>query len=364
MDSATASGYNRPMLTALAPLLLLQIAPVRLTFQGGDQALEPQVVVADSRTVHVAFGIGDSVYVATSRNGGGAFEAPVQAASAGKLALGMRRGPRMAAAKGALVVTAIYGKQGGGRDGDVLSFVSRDGGKTWQPGGRVNDVEGSAREGLHGMASSAAGTVACAWLDLRAKGTRLFVSTSSDGGSTWSKNRLVYESPDGSICECCHPSLAFDGAGKLFVLFRNSLGGARDMFVAGSSDGGTTFASAKKQGSETWKLAACPMDGGMVAGTGNNVRAVWRSENRIFESRPDGPALLLGQGRQPWIALSGSTPYRVWMEGRQIVAKIGDADKQVLSANGTNPVVAASPDGKLAVAAWADRGIHVARLTR
>ncbi len=45
------------------------------------------------------------------------------------------------------------------------------------------------------------------WLDLREKGTVLYASKSMDHGETWSKNILVYRSPDGSICECCHPSI-------------------------------------------------------------------------------------------------------------------------------------------------------------
>ena len=28
-------------------------------------------------------------------------------------------------------------------------------------------------------------------------------------GAAWSKNALVYRSPAGNVCECCHPSVAF-----------------------------------------------------------------------------------------------------------------------------------------------------------
>ena len=38
---------------------------------------------------------------------------------------------------------------------------------------------------------------------------------SQDGGATWSKNVLLYESPGGTICQCCAPSLARAGARRV-----------------------------------------------------------------------------------------------------------------------------------------------------
>lgn len=44
----------------------------------------------------------------------------------------------------------------------------------------INDVPAAAREGMHGFAASDAGVVAVAWLDLRQKGTRVYVAVSRD----------------------------------------------------------------------------------------------------------------------------------------------------------------------------------------
>lgn len=53
------------------------------------------------------------------------------------------------------------------------------------------------------MAFSADGNNAFAvWLDIRndnGKGQRIFGAQSSDGGVTWSKNILVYASPDNTV---------------------------------------------------------------------------------------------------------------------------------------------------------------------
>jgi hypothetical protein len=180
------------------------------------------------------------------------------------MSLGMRRGPRIASSGDAVVITAIGGPQGKGRDGDLIAYRSTDRGKGWQGPIRVNDVDASAREGLHAMTATEDGVLWCVWLDLRAKKTELYASKSLDGGLTWERNRLVYRSPGGSICECCHPSVVARGD-TVQILFRNSLGGNRDMYLVTSDDAGKTFGEAVRLGDMHWVLNACPMDGGMLA---------------------------------------------------------------------------------------------------
>jgi hypothetical protein len=50
-----------------------------------------------------------------------------------------------------------------------------------------------------------------AWLDLRDKHNKIFSAKSIDGGHAWSKNIMVYASPDTTVCECCKPSVAVQG---------------------------------------------------------------------------------------------------------------------------------------------------------
>ena len=65
----------------------------------------------------------------------------------------------------------------------------------------------------------AKGALFAAWLDKRGKGTQLYGARSTDGGATWSKNIPIYKSPEGTICECCHPSIAIDAAGQILAKF-------------------------------------------------------------------------------------------------------------------------------------------------
>ncbi len=248
-----------------------------------------------------------------------------------------------------LVVTAIGGLQGRGRDGDLQAWRSTDGGETWKGPVQVNDVADSAREGLHGMASGSDGSVWCVWLDLREKQSVVFASKSNDGGETWKTNVAVYRSPDGNVCECCHPSVMV-GDGAVHVMFRNSLAGNRDMYVATSKDEGATFAPATKIGQGTWKLDACPMDGGMLAqGPKGSLVAVWRHNKEVFVASSDGEKeQMLGRGEQPWVAATPSGPIIVWTDRREgdlWVQRPGTRQPQKLSAAARDPMVATAIGG-------------------
>jgi hypothetical protein len=249
----------------------------------------------------------------------------------------------------AVVVTAIGGPQGKGRDGDLQAWRSADGGQTWTGPVRVNDVEASAREGLHGMASGPDATVWCTWLDLRAKSSEVYAARSLDGGQTWQPNICVYRSPDGHVCECCHPSIAVDSRG-VHVLFRNWLDGRRDMYVVSSNDG-VTFGDARKLGEGSWKLDACPMDGGMIAvdPQGKLVTA-WRRDRQVYLARVDGSQeQLLGPGEQPWIATTAAGPVVVWTgarEGELWLKEPGATPPQKLATQAAFPMLAAAPQGR------------------
>jgi hypothetical protein len=340
--------------------------PVRITAADGPdrEAKQPQVAVDARGRIYIAFGRGNTVRLAASTDAGRTYDVNT-VGTPGALSLGMRRGPRVAATDGAVLVTAIGGSEGKGRDGDVLAWRSTDGGRTWAGPTRVNAVEGSAREGLHGMAAGPDGRVFCTWLDLRNEKTEIYGSLSKDGGATWGPDALVYRSPDGSVCECCHPSAAFSPDGTLHVMWRNSLKGARDLYLTSSSDGGTTFGTAEKLGRGTWPLKACPMDGGAVAaGPDGRVETVWMRAGSMFAARPGEAERPLGRGVQGWTAFGAEGPYAVWLEKRpgKLLALIpGESSPLTLAERASDPVIAAAPGGRgPVVAAWeakADGGI-------
>lgn len=344
----------------LAIALSIAVGQASLTPAGFEQAKEPQIAIRGQKEAFIAFGQGNAIYVTATKDRGKTFSAPVKVGEPGFLSLGMRRGPRITATAKGITVTAIYGAKGRGRDGDIVAFKSKDG-VTWSGPIKVNDVEGSAREGLHAMAAAPDGTLACTWLDLREKGTKLYMSTSSDGGATWTPNKLAYQSPSGSICECCHPSIAFNPKGELFVMFRNSVDGYRDMYWLGLS--GQSVKKAEKIGRGTWPLNACPMDGGAIAfDMAGTPVTVWRRADEVYFSEPGGEEVSIGKGANPWATRASVGPAIVWQKnGGVALVGLGQLDG-MLTANGNDPVIASSADGAFILAAWNEGGIRVRRL--
>jgi hypothetical protein len=195
-----------------------------------------------------------------------------------------------------------------------------------------------------------------AWLDLRTTGTRLYGATSKDGGRSWSKNIEIYASPDGTICQCCHPSAAFLSDGSTLVMWRNALGGARDLYAARSS-GGVAFDSAMKLGHGTWILNACPMDGGGLGATPDGKAvAAWRREGAIYLGELDGEERRIGDGKDVALAAHRDNVYAVWVSARGIeLWRSKGESPELLSPGGAMPSILALEDGS-ALVAWEDAG--------
>ena len=211
-------------------------------------------------------------------------------------------------------------------ESDLHLWRSTDGGRTWSKPIVVNDKPTAAREGLHAMAADAEGHVAAAWLDDRLPGgKRLWGAFSNDGGATWSKNVMLYESP-GTICECCHPSLLSLGKGEFAVMWRNA-STARAISMCCRLRDGKPVGAAVKQGEGTWKLEACPMDGGGIALLQRRDLTAWRRENDIYLAQPGKPEVKLGAGQDVRARRECQRRVRRLDEGKAIDALVpGTAD--------------------------------------
>ena len=343
-----------PNLRCLCFALILSLrafaAPVEIVPPNFPGVLQPQAAVGVRGEIHVVFGQKEgAIFHTISTDGARTFRAPVKIGALPKLALGMHRGPRIAVAGERVVVTAITHE-----GGDLLAWTSTDGGVSWTGPATVNTAPKSAREGLHAMAGSGE-RVAVVWLDLRNSGTELWGALSKNGGASWEPDARIYQSPDGSICQCCAPSLAFGPRGELAAMWRNALGGARDLYAALSSDGGVTFAPAEKLGTGTWKLNACPMDGGGVtflrAEPGKPV-TVWRRDGTLYLARPGAPEESLGEGRDAAVAATPRGPVIAWQSKAGLLVRRPGETPRILDAKGSAASAAAAPDGRFAVIVW------------
>lgn len=314
------------------------------------------VVMADAKgTFHLVYGQDSTIYYATTNNPSSTFTKPVAVAILPNLVAGAKRGPQVVVAGQYVVITAVD------RMGDIYAYsLDRLKGK-WSSAVRVNDRPAVAKEGFQAIAGTSEGVVHSVWLDLRGNNHNKIVgSTSHDGGRSWSPNQIIYQSPDGSVCECCKVSIAAQG-NDVYIQFRNWLGGSRDLYLAHSTDGGLTYPSPQKLGLGTWKLNGCPMDGGAVVlssigqpvtawrrentlytcipghaessiGTGKNITVAagnkgavyaWDEENAVWVKPVNGPTVAMGKGQMPSLAVTGQTALCAWeVNGQILVATV------------------------------------------
>jgi len=222
-------------------------------------------LASNGERVYLVFGQGDTIHVSRSLDAGDTFDTPSVLPVSGRLSLGMRRGPRVAATDRAV---------------------------------------------------------------------------------------LVYASPGGAVCECCHPSVAIGGAGDVAIMFRNNLDGNRDMYVTRSTDA-VTFAPATKLGTGSWALNACPMDGGAIGFDGRDVVSTWRREDRVYLSTAATPERQLGTGRDSVVSLARNHRDVAWSAAEGVMLLRGDASPLSLG-RGRFPAIIALPDRT--VIAWEQQG--------
>ena len=341
------------MMRILSLLLAMRLVPTDISVPNR----QPQLAASDD-AVALVFGSGRAIWFSRSGDNGRNFSNPVKISELPLLALGRHRGPRVVFSGKTIVVSAVGGSTLATED--LVSWRSQDGGATWSRPIVINDSPGAAREGLHAMAADSAGGVAAVWLDLRTKGTHLYGAFSHDAGATWSRNVLIYESPEGTICQCCDPSIAAVAPGEFAVMWRNSLGGMRDMYTLRLRDG-KPASQPLKLGAGDWKLDACPMDGGGIAVGKGRIVTAWRREASVYVAEPTQPERAIGIGKDVALAVGKKGPYVAWVNSTSVELHLPGASRpEKLSEKGAFPALTALADGSV-LAAWEEDGAIVTR---
>jgi hypothetical protein len=223
-------------------------------------AAEPSIAAANDGTIyvtwveHAAKMQADIMLMKLDGNGKPAY-APVRVnPRAGEASAWRGDPPTIATAADGTVYIGWTGRTATeGHATNIFLSASRDGGRTFESPVKVNDDAGEVVHGMHSMAVDERGRVFMAWLDERnvkmempdEKGKmdehkmeanrEVFAATSSDGGRTFSQNRLVAR----EACPCCKTALAVGPEGRLYVGWRQVLPhDFRHIAVASSSAAG------------------------------------------------------------------------------------------------------------------------------
>lgn len=186
---------------------------------------------------------------------------------------------------------------------------------------------------------------------------KIYMAKSMDGGKSWSKSKLVYASPDGSVCECCMPTIQSDQNDNLYIMFRNNLKGSRDLHLAISNDKGNSFGNPVKLGQDTWKLNGCPMDGGGFRVINqDNIATVWQRDGQIFLAQPEGKEIKIGNGRYPSIDAGNKGDYITWSEGENIMFLGPNSSNVIVLAKGTTSKTISTDKGDSILIVWIEEG--------
>lgn len=311
--------------------------------------IHPSVANDPSGGIHVVYGKGNTIFYTSSRDGK-TFTKPVLVDSLPNLQVGASRCPQIAATAQTVVVLATD------KPGNIWAYsMDRKSGK-WHKRAQVNDVADIAKEGFIALTASNDNLVNAAWLDLRGnKRNKIAGCYSTDGGKTWSPNRILYASPEGTVCECCQVSAVSRGA-HVAIMFRNYLAGSRDMYLIQSADGGKTFGQAQKIGEGTWELKACPMDGGgLFMAPDGTISTVWRRTNKLFTAKPGQTETEIAEGKNARIVSTRKGNYIIFQRGADVVVlSPGQSEPQLLG-KGAYPKLAHLSNEQV-VGFWEDNG--------
>jgi hypothetical protein len=294
-------------LVATAVLALHGVAPaggsspvVSLGVQGRSNTAP--WVAADGAFVAVAWGAstpGSDVFVATSRDAGRTFGAPVQVNTVpGEARLSGELAPRVALAPAAggadPEISVLWTARGEATA--VKMARSRDGGRTFAAPVALQSPGAPGDRGWAALAVDRQGTAHAIWLDHRGMAAgRVGGHTHAghhavpgeDGVAMALKSGLYYATSNESgsherqiangVCYCCKTALAVSGDGALYAAWRHVYPGSfRDMALSVSRDGGRSFSAPARVSEDGWSIDGCPDDGPAIAvDGGGTVHIVW-----------------------------------------------------------------------------------------
>jgi len=110
-------------------------------------------------------------------------------------------------------------------------------------------------------------------------GRRVWLTTSSDHGESFSEERAISDDSTGA-CACCGMRLFVDSDDHLLALYRSARDVVhRDVYVLRSEDQGKTFDDKLLH---PWEIGACPMSSMSFLEAGHSLLAAWETAQQVY----------------------------------------------------------------------------------
>jgi hypothetical protein len=269
---------------AVAAVHSIQFEPrPRIVADGRD----PVVSVRASGAVSLLKVDQGNLWLQTSFDGGDSFEPAVRVNDvAGEVSSHAESSPQMQVRTRSEFYTLWQTRRGDG-EGTVLRFArSMNWGESFS---KAIDIDpGSPSQSFFTMNLSPDGTIYAAWLDGRDRGkgrpgtSAVYLARSTNKGQSFEKPvRVALD-----VCPCCRPSIGFADGGKVYVTWRSVLErNVRDIFLSASADGGVTWGAPVRVAEDNWVLNGCPHSGAALASIGKRLFVAWHAVR-------DGQAML------------------------------------------------------------------------
>ena len=218
----------------------------------------------------------------------------------------------------------------------ALRFIrSPDSGRTWSEPRTINDGAEFGSHNFHALTAAPDGSLLATWLSARAGKSGVWMSRSTDGGTTWEPNRSIYTDP---TCPCCRTAVAVAADGMIYVAWRAILpGDVRDIVITRSGDAGRTWAAPVRARDDDWVYPGCPHAGpSLEVDAEGAVHVAWWTGKEgaagVYYARSTDGAksfaaqpIATGERARPahvQLAVAGRQVYLAWDDGLSDIPRV------------------------------------------
>jgi len=142
---------------------------------------------------------------------------------------------------------------------------SEDRGVTWTTPIKTKSASDMRHQDFGSIAVDSSGTIYISYISNNTNTadeyTHDYLVRSTTNGATWLPEIRVDNFPVGGSCECCTQNIEVGPTGEVAVAFRSNINDRRDIHVARSNDGGSTFSTPVNIQSAMWMIGGCPATG-------------------------------------------------------------------------------------------------------
>lgn len=243
------------------------------------------------------------------------------------------------------------------RDTQIVISTSKNGGKTWSAPRPVHTDRTPMVRGFFDATVLANGEVAVAYLrDIEGKPHSRDLRMVISRGDSFGPEKVL----EPFVCDCCNVSLLVDAAGTLHVYYRENKDNIRDIDHLASTDNGATFSKPQPLYADGWQLNGCPHSGPTSSRFGQSALVAWYSGT---QSNNPGLRVVTGEGKRLFVLEDPSVKSGWLLEASQASVLLWEQPGGTVEAPGTAIAYRTITPGGISETRWINRSEQAANPT-